>query len=50
VWVLDVEPVVLAGLVPRLGADIPVCLARVPTRMGRVREILTAAPLLPPPG
>ena len=50
VWALDVEAAVLAGIGARLGADIPVCLARVPTRMGGVGEILTAAPRLPPAG
>jgi len=49
-WRLDVEPAVLAGIGAGLGADIPVCLARVPTRMGGVGEILTAALFLPSAG
>ncbi len=50
VWALDVEAAALAGIGARLGADIPVCLTRVPTRMGGVGEVLTVAPRLPPAG
>ena len=42
-----------AGLAPialRLGADVPVCLASRPARMGGVGETLSAAPGLPPAG
>ena len=35
------------GLARRLGADVPVCLASRPARMGGVGEILSAAPELP---
>jgi len=37
----------LAGLALRLGADVPVCLARRPARMGGIGEILAPAPVLP---
>ena len=49
-WRLDVAPSALAALGIRLGADVPVCLRSVPTRMGGVGDILTAAPALPPAG
>jgi len=49
-WRIDIDAVVLADIGARLGADIPVCLGRTPTRMGGVGEILTAAPGLPPAG
>ena len=35
------------GLAAALGADVPVCLAQTPTRMGGVGEILSPAPTLP---
>jgi 4-diphosphocytidyl-2-C-methyl-D-erythritol kinase len=49
-WRLDVAPEALAALGIGLGADIPVCLRSLPTRMGGAGEILTAAPALPPAG
>ena len=39
-----------AGLALGLGADVPVCLAQVPRRMGGVGEVLVAGPSLPPFG
>lgn len=35
------------GLAARLGADVPVCLAQMPARMGGVGEVLSPAPALP---
>ena len=49
-WRLDVPPTALAAIGIGLGADIPVCLRSMPTRMGGVGEILTTAPALPPAG
>jgi 4-diphosphocytidyl-2-C-methyl-D-erythritol kinase len=40
----------LAAAAARLGADVPVCLASRPARMGGVGERLTPAPALPPLG
>ena len=40
----------LHKLALRLGADVPVCLARAPARMGGVGEVLGPAPGLPPFG
>lgn len=40
----------LSSLAARLGADVPVCLASRPARMGGVGEVLTRAPALPPYG
>ncbi len=49
-WRLDIPPAALAEIGIRLGADIPVCLRSVPTRMRGVGEILTLAPALPSAG
>ena len=46
-WGLDVD---LHAIATRLGADVPVCLANVPTRMAGIGEILTPAPDLPQAG
>ena len=40
----------LHPLALRLGADVPVCLARAPARMGGIGEVLATAPVLPPFG
>lgn len=40
----------LAALAPSLGADVPVCLASRPQRMGGIGEVLGPAPRLPPFG
>ncbi len=46
-----IEPVAdLSALAARLGADVPVCLASRPARMGGVGEALSPAPTLPPCG
>ena len=39
-----------AGLAQGLGADVPVCMASRPARMGGVGEVLGPAPVLPPCG
>ena len=49
-WRLDLPPADLAALALRLGADVPVCLAGRPARMGGVGERLTPVPTLPPCG
>ena len=46
-WNLQPAPADLAVIAARLGADVPVCLATTPCRMGGVGEILTAPPMLP---
>ena len=46
-WGLTPPADALAALAARLGADVPVCLASHPARMGGIGEILTAAPRLP---
>jgi 4-diphosphocytidyl-2-C-methyl-D-erythritol kinase len=40
----------LAGIAARLGADVPVCVASRPARMGGIGERLGAAPAMPPFG
>jgi 4-diphosphocytidyl-2-C-methyl-D-erythritol kinase len=40
----------LASIALQLGADVPVCLASRPARMGGVGEVLSPAPALPPAG
>lgn len=45
VW--GIEHHILAEIAPRLGADVPVCLAQKPMRMEGVGEILSPAPALP---
>ena len=49
-WRLDLPAAGLARLALRLGADVPVCLASRPARMGGVGEVLSDAPALPPCG
>ena len=46
-WGIAPEPAVLARLAAGLGADVPVCLAGRPTRMGGAGEVLDPAPALP---
>jgi 4-diphosphocytidyl-2-C-methyl-D-erythritol kinase len=46
-WCLDAGRIDLPGLALKLGADVPVCLASQPARMGGIGEIVTAAPRLP---
>jgi 4-diphosphocytidyl-2-C-methyl-D-erythritol kinase len=47
-WQLGRSPADLAGLALTLGADVPVCLHRAPTRMGGIGEKLAPGPSLPP--
>lgn len=47
-WGLTPGPDVLTRLATGLGANVPVCLAARPSRMGGVGEVLEPAPLLPP--
>jgi 4-diphosphocytidyl-2-C-methyl-D-erythritol kinase len=49
-WQLPPERARLLRLAGRLGADVPVCLARCPTRMRGVGEQLEPAPAVPPCG
>jgi 4-diphosphocytidyl-2-C-methyl-D-erythritol kinase len=49
-WRIAPSAEVLHRLALRLGADVPVCLASHPARMGGVGDILSAAPSLPPCG
>jgi 4-diphosphocytidyl-2-C-methyl-D-erythritol kinase len=46
-WRLELPGALLAGLAASLGADVPVCLACRPARMGGVGEVLAPAPALP---
>ncbi|MGC8477686.1 MAG: 4-(cytidine 5'-diphospho)-2-C-methyl-D-erythritol kinase [Acetobacteraceae bacterium] len=46
-WNLDPSRVELMAIAARLGADVPVCLAARPARMGGVGEILSEPPALP---
>ena len=46
-WRLDPPPAELAAIALRLGADVPVCLAGRPARMGGVGEVLAEVPALP---
>jgi 4-diphosphocytidyl-2-C-methyl-D-erythritol kinase len=43
----DMPPTKLTRIAVRIGADVPVCLASVPARMGGVGEVLSQAPDLP---
>jgi 4-diphosphocytidyl-2-C-methyl-D-erythritol kinase len=47
-WRLGLAPAALADLGLKLGADVPMCLAGAPARVGGVGEVLTPAPPLPP--
>lgn len=49
-WNVTLAPAEIAAMAARLGADVPVCVASVPARMGGVGDVLTAAPALPPYG
>lgn len=49
-WRIDPDTAALADIGARLGADVPVCLRSVATRMGGIGDILTAAPALPTAG
>jgi 4-diphosphocytidyl-2-C-methyl-D-erythritol kinase len=49
-WGLGLGEARLAEIAAPLGADIPVCVASRPARMGGVGEVLSAAPALPPCG
>ena len=49
-WGLAVKPRDMHRLALELGADVPVCLDRVPRRMGGIGDVLTIAPALPPYG
>jgi 4-diphosphocytidyl-2-C-methyl-D-erythritol kinase len=46
-WAIDVPAADLHAIAAGLGADVPVCLASVPARMGGVGEVLSPAPALP---
>ncbi len=46
-WSLGFEEARLGAIGARLGADVPVCLASRPMRMGGVGEVLSPAPVLP---
>jgi 4-diphosphocytidyl-2-C-methyl-D-erythritol kinase len=46
-WGLDTGAAALGPLALTLGADVPVCLASRPARMGGIGELVTAAPRLP---
>lgn len=45
-----VNSVNLIDIAASLGADVPVCVGRQPSRMGGIGEVLTPAPALPPMG
>lgn len=49
-WDVSLSPARLLQLAASLGADVPVCLASRPARMGGVGETLGVAPMLPPFG
>jgi 4-diphosphocytidyl-2-C-methyl-D-erythritol kinase len=46
-WRMAPDPATLARIAAGLGADVPVCLASQPRRMGGIGERLDAAPVLP---
>ena len=46
-WNLTPPPTALMDIAARLGADVPVCLAGSPARMGGIGELLEPAPQLP---
>ncbi|MDP9096316.1 MAG: 4-(cytidine 5'-diphospho)-2-C-methyl-D-erythritol kinase, partial [Pseudomonadota bacterium] len=47
VWGLGLPAPQLAGIALGLGADVPVCLAGSPARMGGIGELIGVAPVLP---
>ncbi len=49
-WRISPDPNQLRQIAQTLGADVPVCLAGEPARMGGIGEDLTAVPGLPPAG
>jgi len=46
-WAVTLPTAELLGLAASLGADVPVCLARLPARMSGVGDVLQAAPAMP---
>lgn len=46
-WNMPLDPPAMQAIAAQLGADVPVCLACRPARMGGVGEVLTTAPRLP---
>jgi 4-diphosphocytidyl-2-C-methyl-D-erythritol kinase len=46
-WDIAIAPADLRDIAATLGADVPVCLASQPARMGGIGEVLSAAPVLP---
>lgn len=46
-WQVRAAPPTLHAIASRLGADVPVCLAAAPCRMGGIGEILSPPPALP---
>jgi len=46
-WGLTVPPETLAPIALRLGADVPVCLLRLPVRMAGIGEVISPVPALP---
>jgi 4-diphosphocytidyl-2-C-methyl-D-erythritol kinase len=49
-WRAELPAAEMAALALRLGADVPVCLARRPTWLGGIGDELAPAPALPPAG
>ncbi len=49
-WNLAIPPEEMHAIAARLGADVPVCVARRPCRMSGIGDILAAVPPLPPCG
>ena len=47
VWTLGLPAPQLAGIALGLGADVPVCLAGAPARMGGIGELIGVAPVMP---
>ncbi len=49
-WAVSPQEATLHRLATRLGADVPVCLASRPARMGGIGDVLAPAPAMPPCG
>ena len=49
-WRIEIDGVALQRIALLLGADVPVCIASQPARMGGIGEALTPAPALPAAG
>jgi len=47
IWNAQLPTPVLQAIALALGADVPVCLGSIPTRMGGIGEVLSPAPTLP---